>query len=149
MSQKTDDFPSYEPKFERVDTPTEPLSIRAAKREKQREALSHTNSTASVRRAWGKAIEIHVKWFLKSGHINRTPKDEWQRRLLKTKIGTKVASTAVALWVFDLIQQGGQYPMTAYEETARHFSLSVKQVRDCFSQHREELERHRFLFTLQ
>lgn len=39
--------------------------------------------------------------------------------------------------------------MDAYRQTAQDLRLTEKQVRDCFSQHSEELDQHQSLFTLQ
>ena len=149
MKEKAEDLPSYEPKFERAAAPTEPLLVRAAKREKQREEIRRSHVFRSVRRSWGSAINTHVKWFLKTGYIQRTSKEESQRRLLTTKLGKKrISSTRVALWVFDLNRHADLELMEAYQETADDLHLSQEQVRRCFKRHREVLELHEFLFKL-
>ena len=148
MTEKADDLPSYQPKFERVAPPTEPLLVRAAKRERQREEIRRSNLARGLRMSWGRAVNIHVRWFLKTGYTQRTSKEEWRRRLLTTKLGKKISSTLVALWVFDLSRHAGLALMEAYQQTARDLHISQKQVRDCFRDHRDVLEYDEDLFKL-
>lgn len=151
MSQKRDYDRPYEPRFERIEAPTEPLSVRAARRQEHREALERSASRLSLRKACDRATRTLVRRFLKTGRVDdRATKTKLQqRRLLKANIGKTVSSTKVALWVFDLRWHGGLGLMDAYRQTAQDLRLTEKQVRDCFSRHREELERHQLLFTLQ
>ncbi|TIR45044.1 MAG: hypothetical protein E5X26_11495 [Mesorhizobium sp.] len=125
--------------------------MRAARRQEHREALERSASRQHLRKACDKATRTLVRRFLKTGHVDERPKKNKlvQRRLLKANIGKTISSTKVALWVFDLRWHGGLGIMDAYRQTAQDLRLTEKQVRDCFSQHSEELDQHQSLFTLQ
>jgi hypothetical protein len=149
MPKKTDARPG-KAQFEKVDAPTEPLSVRASQREAQREDLRRTALAKGLSNAFGKAKADLVARFLRTGHVEAiAPRLRIKPRLVQNTKGEEVRSTEIALWVFDLRLHGGLALMEAYRETARHYKLSVKQVMDSFKDHRAELERHQLLFKFQ